>query len=222
MQGVRWYARRGDIKRLFDEDQHVESQWTFESPLWLGEMDESLEPREDYGQLWVKTNVDDETPNTLWYTDDEGTDWLIGGSGAGGDGTFPFVPEAMAAAADQTGFGQIWVKTTASVGMVNDFATLAAITNSLWYTDDGGHDVPLVGDAYPLLQSVWVFNNVTRFAEALDVVFSVSNPGSGCILLNARNSDPSTTADACTLYAKGADPKLFCRDADGTITQLTF
>ena len=218
-QNVRWYARRGDIKRLFDEDQHVFSVWTFESPVQIAEMEDFVgAPDEGLGSVWVKSG----DPNTLWFTDDEGNDWLIGGSGAGGDGTFPFVPEAIAAAADQTGFGQIWVKTTASVGMVNDFATLAPITNSLWYTDDGGHDVPLVGDAYPLLQSVWVFNNVTRFNEALDVAFSVANPGSGCVLLNARTSDPSATADACTLYAKGADPKLYCRDADGTITQLTF
>lgn len=33
-----------------------------------------------YGQIWVK----DDTPNTLYFTDDAGTDWKIGGSGVAG------------------------------------------------------------------------------------------------------------------------------------------
>jgi len=33
-----------------------------------------------YGQIWVK----DDAPTTLWYTDDDGTDFMIGGLGASG------------------------------------------------------------------------------------------------------------------------------------------
>lgn len=35
-----------------------------------------------YGQIWVK----DDVPNTLWFTDDAGTDFQIGGTGGGGIG----------------------------------------------------------------------------------------------------------------------------------------
>ena len=100
-----------------------------------------------YGQLWVKND----TPNTLWFTDDAGTDWQLNTSSGITDivqDTTPqlggnldaqgydinsagviFLNEQVSADADVGGDGQIWVKT--------------ATPNELWFTDDTGNDIPI-------------------------------------------------------------------------------
>lgn len=223
-QGVRWYARRGDIKRLFDEDQHVQSQWTFESPLWLGEMDEALDPRDDYGQLWVKTPADEDSPNTLWYTDDLGNDYqLTDGSGFGGDHFQSiYLAELAAARGNDADYGQVWVNNAISSGMTAIFDDAEEyVTSSLWYTDDAGHDVALVADAHPILLSGWTFGNFVSLLSAVRIGFNALDPTSGRLELEPRNADPDVPAGSGYLYTKGSPSQLYFRSSNGTVTQLT-
>ena len=218
-QGVRWYARRGDIKRLFDEDQHVESTWTFESPIYLGEIPAALADIAAYGQIWVKTA----TPNELWFTDDGGTDHqLTGGAGFDDHFTSVYISEQAAAQADDAGYGQVWVSNTYSPGMVSEVATFTPLTSSLWYTTAGGIDVPLVADAQPVLVSLWNFLNTTGFFDTVRLHFDPGQTGSAVLELNARTGDPITPSDAVFLYAKGEPAQLYCKNDAGTVTQLTF
>lgn len=93
------------------------------------------------GQIWVKND----TPNTLYFTDDAGTDFqvatlsgtetltnktLTSPSIGTKQTTDPiFINEASAASADVAGDGQIWVKDESP--------------NTLYFTDDAGTDFQL-------------------------------------------------------------------------------
>ena len=94
------------------------------------------------GQLWVKNDV----PNTLWFTDDAGTDVQLGTGGSvspltadlDGNGYnlddmgVLFQREQASADADVTNQGQWWVKT--------------ATPNVPMFTNDAGTDYNLLGD----------------------------------------------------------------------------
>ena len=97
------------------------------------------------GQIWVKND----TPNTLYFTDDAGTDFqvatlsgtetltnktLTSPSIGTKQTTDPiFINEASAASADVAGDGQIWVKDESP--------------NVLYFTDDAGTDFQVVTEA---------------------------------------------------------------------------
>ena len=209
MQGVRWYARRGDIKRLFDADQHVESTWTFESPIYIGEMEDFVgAPEAGYGALWVKAEAGD--PNTLWFTDDAGTDWQLAGAGAGGDHFLSvYIQEAIAARADELAYGQLWIKTVPSSGM-------PLVANSLWYTDEAGVDVAIMGDASPELSTTLTCLN------GVDIEGGI-NLDTGVLSLKAVAS-PSSAVGRGAVYTStiAGVTQLFYKASNGTETQLTF
>jgi hypothetical protein len=114
-------------------------------PIYLTERAAAAADTAGLGQVWVKTG----TPNTLWFTDDAGTDFQLGAGGGGlsdivddvtpqlgatldGQGNHLqnmgvlMLVERASAIADVAGHGQLWVKT--------------ATPNELWFTDDAGTD----------------------------------------------------------------------------------
>jgi hypothetical protein len=98
------------------------------------------------GQVWVRND----TPNNLMFTDDAGTDFVIGGTGAPAGVTNPmtadldgdgfdlddmgvmFMREQATSDADVTGQGQLWVRTD-------------AFSNTLMFTNDNGNDMEVMG-----------------------------------------------------------------------------
>lgn len=98
------------------------------------------------GQVWVRND----TPNTLMFTDDAGTDFVVSGAAApvgvanpmtadlDGDGFdlddmgVLFMREQAAADADVTGQGQLWVRTD-------------TFSNTLMFTNDNGNDFEVAG-----------------------------------------------------------------------------
>lgn len=208
-QNVRWYARRGDMKRLFDADQTVESTWTFASPLYLSEIAAAEEDRAGYGQIWVKSD----TPNTLWFTDDAGTDFQIGGAGGGDDEfTSIFISEQATDQADRATFSQVWVSNAASPG-------ISGLFSSLWFTDHAGNAVPIVADAWPVLLTEWTFIGAyTAFTG------QVSLEGDDAYLsFQERPDAPVVALNSGALYVKdvGGTSTLFFKPGGGAEVQIT-
>jgi len=98
-----------------------------------------------YGQIWVKND----TPNTLWFTDDAGTDFQLGVGGGGGgdvmaDGSVPFTG-AVSFGVDGAGVDATFFGVTASYKAWWD---ANGDTNGAWYfgADTKGVMVTLYGD----------------------------------------------------------------------------
>lgn len=119
----------GDLK-LFST-QAVKTQ----VPVKILELASAVTDTAGYGQIWVKND----TPNTLWFTDDAGTDFQIGGAGLvlGAwvtSGTDMFVID--------TGISDIYMWTTATDAAPSG-VNLHAVGGS--GTDIAGGDLAIVG-----------------------------------------------------------------------------
>lgn len=73
-----------------------------------------------FGQLWVKND----TPNTLWFTNDAGTDYLVSGD-------YSEYPEIATPSTPATGYGRIYFKTDGKPYALDDLGTEYDLTSAV-------------------------------------------------------------------------------------------